>query len=209
MLTLLGWLLGLLNGMRHALEPDHVAAISTLVAEQSSGRRAARFALLWGLGHAAVLLVVGGGLVIARRGMPPHVEQAFELGVAGMLVLLGGRAIRKAIALARHGAAHEHMHATRPMLIGVVHGLAGSGAITAIVLAKLPDPVVGLVFIALYGLGATLGMALLAGFAGVPLASLARRSHRAVPVLLGVTGLASLVLGIGWGVASTIALLHA
>lgn len=213
MLTLLGWLLGLVNGMRHALEPDHVAAISTLVAEQKSAARAARFAVLWGLGHAAVLLVVGGGLVLARQGMPPRVEQGFELCVAAMLVLLGGRAIRKAIALAREAAhghgpghAHDHVHASRPLLIGVVHGLAGSGAITALVLAKLPDPVVGLAFIALYGLGATLGMAMLAGFAGLPLARLAQRSARAVPVLLGVAGAASLVLGVGWGAASAIAL---
>ena len=209
MLTLLGWLLGVLNGMRHALEPDHVAAISTLVAEQRSAARAARFAILWGLGHAAVLLVVGGGLVVARRGMPAHVEQVFELGVAAMLVLLGGRAIKKAIALARDGAVSDHVHTARPMLIGVVHGLAGSGAITALVLAKLPDPIVGLVFIALYGLGATLGMAMLAAFAGLPLASLARRSARAMPVLLGATGVASLALGIGWGAASALALLHA
>lgn len=212
MLTLLGWALGLVNGMRHALEPDHIAALSTLVAEQRSAWRAARFAVLWGLGHAAVLLVLGGGLVVARRGMPPRVEQGFELCVAAMLVLLGGRALGRAIALARRessGDASPHWHVARPMLIGVVHGFAGSGAITALVLAKLPDPVVGLAFIALYGLGATFGMAVLAGVAGVPLASMARRSRRAIPVLLGVTGLASLGLGVGWAATSALGLLHA
>lgn len=190
MLTMLGWLLGLANGVRHALEPDHVAAISTLVAEQKSTRRAAAFAAMWGLGHGAMLLAVGGTLIALRARMPVRIEQALELGVALMLVLLGGRAIRVAVSLAK-GHAHSAPTAGRPFFIGIVHGLAGSGALTALIASEMPTPTSGIVALVLYGLGAAAGMALLASVASVPLL----RLRKGMPVLLAATGIASLLVG--------------
>lgn len=190
MLTMLGWLLGLANGVRHALEPDHVAAISTLVAEQKSTRRAAAFAAMWGLGHGAMLLAVGGTLIALRARMPVRIEQALELGVALMLVLLGGRAIRVAVSLAK-GQSHSAPSNRRPFFIGVVHGLAGSGALTALIASEMPTPTSGIVALVLYGLGAAVGMAVLASVASVPLS----RLRKGMPVLLALTGIASLVVG--------------
>ena len=214
MLTLLlGWLFGLAQGVRHAFEPDHIAAVSTIVAEQKTARASMGFAFAWGIGHMLVLLVVGGSLVVVRAHMPDSLGDVFELAVAVMLVVLGVRALRTArarkasatrAAHQHHAAPHTHghpggwPHARRPLLIGCIHGLAGSGALTALVLAKLTSPVVALVYMGIYGFGATLGMATLAGLAGVPLAHLAK-NPRGMPILLGVTGAVSLVLGFAWG----------
>ncbi len=150
--------LGSLLGMRHALEPDHLAAVSTLVSRERSGIRAALLGVCWGLGHTVSLVVVGALLVALRAEMPPAVSDLFELLVAFMLVALGFRAIVHAARQGAEGPTRVHRHgrlvhshagvpahvhigvwtlARRPLLIGVVHGLAGSGALTALVL----DPV--------------------------------------------------------------------
>jgi high-affinity nickel-transport protein len=219
---LIGLLFGLAQGLRHAFEPDHIAAVSTMVAEQRSARASIFFAAMWGAGHALMLLVVGGALFVLRREMPQRLAHGFELLVAVMLIALGVRALRQAVRAGRagasgaslvhrhgtrthvHGVAESHVHvrrwtlARRPLLIGIVHGLAGSGALTAIVASSQPSAASGLLFMALYGAGATLGMALLAGFAGVPLAR-AMRTRYGAPILLGVTGVFSLALGLVWG----------
>jgi high-affinity nickel-transport protein len=206
--ALLGCALGLLHGARHAFEPDHVAAVSTVVAEQRSARASMRFALAWGAGHALTLLVVGGLLFALRREMPSRLGDAFELVVAVMLVALGARAVALAV---RRGAfvGHSHSesggnavasstHLRRPLLIGLVHGLAGSGALAAMVASELPSLVSALVFMALYGLGAACGMAAIAGVAGLPLARLAQ-TPKALPRLVAATGVLSLGLGVAWG----------
>lgn len=220
MSLLMGWLLGLAQGLRHAVEPDHLAAVSTMVAEQRSARASLFFAAMWGAGHAFMLLAVGGVLFVLRQQMPDRVAHGFELVVAAMLIALGVRALRQAARAGRntvperhhHGArAHAHgapaaghLHvrgwilARRPLLIGVVHGLAGSGALTALVAGSYPSAASGLLFMLLYGVGAMIGMALLAGFAGVPLAR-AMRTRYGATILLGVTGAFSLILGFVWG----------
>ena len=211
--------LGSLLGMRHALEPDHLAAVSTLVSRERSGIRAALLGVCWGLGHTFSLVVVGALLVVLRKEMPSAVSDFFELAVAFMLVGLGVRAIVQAARhggdgptrLHRHGRlvhshagvpAHLHVGdwtlARRPLIIGAVHGLAGSGALTALVLATLPTTAAQLAYMALFGLGSTVGMAALTGLLGWPLARLG--SHHAVA--RGVTlvvGCASTLLGVWWG----------
>lgn len=200
--TLLAMVFGLLQGVRHAMEPDHLAAVSTLMAEQRSTRGSVGYAALWGLGHALMLLAVGGALFLLRTRLPPALEDAFELGVAFMLIGLGLRGLNVARHFTPTPGVHTHGQGStsrlRPLVIGLVHGLAGSGALSAIVLAKASSPLAGLAFLAVYGAGAALGMALLAGVAGVPLARLVR-SPRGMPLLLGVTGILCVGLGLGWG----------
>ena len=207
MLTLvMGWLWGLAQGLRHALEPDHVAALSTIVVEQKSTRGTILFATAWGAGHAIVLLLFGGALLLFRAELSPPVEDVFELVVSFMLVLLGLRAIYGGFK-PRAAAPHDHHGALggrwkkvrRPFAVGIVHGLAGTGALTAVVLSQTPSAVSGLVFIAIYGTGAMLGMAVLAGVAGVPIARIAK-SPRGARALLFATGAFSLVLGVSFAV---------
>jgi hypothetical protein len=204
-----GYLFGLAQGLRHALEPDHVAAVSTMVAEQRSSRSSVRFAVAWGAGHGLTLVVVGAVLLGIRGAIPARVSDAFELAVGAMLVGLGLRAV---VIAARTGVEQVHQHAgdqrhvlqgagwafaRRPVAVGLMHGLAGSGALTAMVMARFPSPFAGVGFVALYGVGATCGMAALAGAAGVPLARLARLP-RAPSVLLALTGVFSIGLGAVW-----------
>ena len=214
--------LGSLLGMRHALEPDHLAAVSTLVTahgDDRSGYKAALLGVCWGLGHTMSLLAVGAALVVLRAEMPAYASDMFELFVALMLVALGLRAMYLA---ARQGPAgpsrvHHHGHrvhvhpgapahihigawtlARRPLLVGAVHGLAGSGALTALVLATLPTTAARLTYMMVFGLGSTLGMAMLSGFLGWPLARLGahRRVARAMSLAVGCVATA---LGLFWG----------
>lgn len=208
---------GSLLGMRHALEPDHLAAVSTLVGRERGGLRAALLGACWGLGHTAGLIAVGAVLVILRAEMPPAIADLFELLVAVMLITLGSRAVLQAARQVR--PAHQHLHpfavhqhsglpahvhigawtlARRPLLVGVIHGLAGSGALTALVLTTLPSTAARLSYMALFGLGSTLGMAVLSGLLGWPLARLG--AHQAVTRGISfAVGTMSVALGLLWG----------
>lgn len=211
--------LGSLLGMRHALEPDHLAAVSTLISHERNGRRAALLGLCWGLGHTGGLVVVGAALVVLRAELPPAVAELFEFAVALMLVALGARTVRQAARLDRAGSPHLHqggivMHAhsglpahvhigtwtlaRRPLIVGAIHGLAGSGALTALVLTTLPSTPARIAYMALFGLGSTLGMAMLSGLLGWPLARLGGNA-RLMRGVSATVGALSVVLGVVWG----------
>jgi high-affinity nickel-transport protein len=210
---------GFLLGMRHALEPDHLAAVATLV--HGDRRRAASLLALgatWGLGHTLAIAGFGGLLLALRFTLPLAAQRLLELGVASMLLWLGARGLVRGYRLARaagplheHGGAlhahgeghHAHVHigpfalGLRPLLIGLIHGLAGTGALTALVLATFQDLPSGLAYLGSFGLGSLLGMALVTFAAGAPLLRL--RSSRGQSALLSATGLFSLSFGLYWG----------
>ncbi len=208
---------GSLLGMRHALEPDHLAAVSTLVSRERSSAKAALLGVCWGLGHTAGLIAVGGVLVFLRAELPVRIADVFELLVAVMLIVLGSRAVLQAVrqgqpahlhnhafAVHQHSGLPSHVHigawtlARRPLMIGAIHGLAGSGALTALVLTTLPSTAARLSYMALFGLGSTVGMAALSGLLGWPLARLG--AHHAVARGISfAVGAMSVVLGLFWG----------
>lgn len=211
-----GCLLGGLLGIRHALEPDHIAAVSTLLTVERSPRKVAALGAWWGLGHSLALLGLGGSLAVLERQLSDRWATALELGVSVLLLVLGWRALRCALWQPRSGperlhahgdtlhhhcgpAAHLHLGrwtmAQRPLLIGTVHGLAGSGSLTALALANMPSAVMRLSYIAVFGLGSLLGMAALSGVAGWPLTRLGRHplAQRLMSVAVGA-------ISIGYGV---------
>lgn len=213
---------GLAQGMRHALEPDHLAAVLTLqdsleehdTEATTRAWRSVRYATMWGFGHASMLLLVGGALYVARGAMPEGVTLALECGVAVMLIALGLRGIVRALrfdadAHARDHArgGHTHVHVgdrtigVLPFAVGLVHGLAGSGALATLVMASQPELGMGVSMLVVYALGTVLGMTLLAGALGKPLQALAQR-RRARRALLGITGLLSLLIGVWWGMST-------
>jgi hypothetical protein len=219
--------LGSLLGMRHALEPDHLAAVSTLVTGERSSVRAAMLGVFWGLGHTLALVAVGAVLVVLRAEMPARGSDLFELLVAVMLVGLGARAICLAARQGPTGPAHVHHHgrrvhvhagatphvhvgrwtlARRPLMVGAVHGLAGSGALTALVLATLSSTAARITYMALFGVGSTLGMAALSGLLGWPIARIGTHHGVARAMSLAV-GCLSIVLGLIWGYPLTSRLL--
>jgi hypothetical protein len=211
--------LGSLLGMRHALEPDHLAAMTTLVSRERSSLRAALLGAWWGIGHTLALIAVGTALVAVRAELPAAVSDAFEFGVALMLIALGIRSIRLAALQAPGGPRHLHRHgrivhshaavpahvhigswtfARRPLLVGAVHGLAGSGALTALVLTTLPTTAARLMYVLLFGVGSTLGMAALSGVLGWPLARFGTHHRVARGISLAAGGV-SIGIGIWWG----------
>lgn len=219
LVTLSACLLGFANGMRHALEPDHLAAVSTLVAGERNAHASVRYAAAWGAGHAAMLVLAAGALALLRAQLSVGITDALELVVAVVLVVLGVRGLVRAARGGRsggapfahahddvahtHEGARDHLHVSKwtlarlPFIVGLVHGLAGSGALAAIVASHVASPAFALAFIAIYAVGAAVGMATLAGVLGWPLARLAH-APRAVPVLIGLSAAASLIVGVAW-----------
>jgi nitrile hydratase accessory protein len=204
--------LGSLLGIRHALEPDHLAAIATLMTGERSSAKAAWLGACWGLGHTLTLLAAGAVLVVLRVEMPAFASEVFELGVILMLLGFGVRAIYQGSYGDPAGPTHSHAHrqaseplhirrrtlARQPLVVGAVHGLAGSGALTALVMTTLPSTLARLSYLVLFGIGSTVGMAALSGLLGWPLARVGGDRATARSLSLAV-GCVSTVLGLVWG----------
>jgi hypothetical protein len=205
-----GLLLGFLLGIRHALEPDHLAAVSVLVTRRGSPGAGAALGALWGLGHSLALFVVGSVLAGMGSRLPPRLADTFELLVAAMLVTLGARAILRAGRGARAArdlpAGAGWTMARQPLLVGLIHGLAGSGALAALALAGLPTVTTRVLYIVLFGIGSVIGMAGLTGLAGWPLTRL-DANGRLSRGLSTATGSFSLLLGAAWGWSAVRALI--
>ena len=196
--------LGFLLGMRHATDPDHVVAVSTIVSRERSIKRAALLGVSWGLGHSTTVVLVGTAMVVFGLRLPARVGLGLELCVASMLVVLGVanvRAYRKLGASAVSAAPPEVPMRTRAGLlrslgIGVVHGLAGSAAIALLVLATIPDPASALLYLLLFATGTIAGMVLITVALALPFVA-ARAAARLQSRLVWVTGLASILIGCG------------
>jgi high-affinity nickel-transport protein len=238
-------LLGLFLGMRHATDPDHVAAVATIVSRQQTTRGAALIGSLWGIGHTLTITVVGGFIIVFDVVIPPRVGLAMEFAVALMLVALGlwsvAAPLRRSASARptgevpggvhthphRHGDYihdHEHGHAAgrhghadestplsrldgwlaglgpyqaiRPLVVGLVHGLAGSAAVALLVLATIRNPLWAVAYLLLFGVGTIAGMMLITAVIAMPFAYTASR-FAAVHRYLGLAaGLVSLGLGL-------------
>ena len=195
----------MVQGARHALEPDHVTAVATVMVEAPSPRRGIFYAACWGLGHASMLIFVAGPLVALRVELPGLLSTILELCVGAMLVYLGVRTLRGVgrTAVTEPAAAPLHVRGRRPFAIGVMHGLAGSGALAALIALGAPTVASGLACLALYAFGTVIGMVALAAAAG-PVLARAGRLPTIAPILARVAGAVSIVVGVVW-VARTLA----
>ena len=202
--------LGTMLGMRHALEPDHLAAVSTLMTGERSSAKAAWLGAWWGLGHTLTLFTAGGLLVVLQAEMPPIVAQVLEVCVVLLLVGFGVRAIHKGTRRVTAGPTHSHRTSrawspfqvdrwtlARPLFVGAAHGLAGSGALTALVVTTLPSTVTRLGYLMLFGIGSTVGMVVLSGLLGWPIARLGTH-HVCVRTFSLAAGCVSTALGLFW-----------
>jgi sulfite exporter TauE/SafE len=213
---------GFMLGLKHALDADHLAAVSTMASERRSLLSSSLIGALWGLGHTSSLMVAGVVVIFLHFQISKHTEQALEFCVGIMLVVLGVNTLRKLtrgghvhVHVHEHGGhlhAHPHMHehsehvephthhglrlATRPLLIGIVHGLAGSAAITLLVLTTISSPVVGLLYIAIFGMGSIGGMMIMSTLFALPARFTATRFTWANLALRCLAGLFSLSFGL-------------
>ena len=190
--------LGILLGSKHSLDPDHVVAVSTIVSEYKNPLRSFWVGISWGLGHTTTLLIIGIVIIALRLTIPERMALLFEFAVGVMLVGLGIQVIysfrKKKVHQHAHGheeEAHHHFHSHskspehvpehhnthgigKPFLrrksyvIGLVHGMAGSAALTLLVLASIESPIAGLAYILLFGLGSVLSMGIMTVIIGLP-----------------------------------------
>lgn len=220
-------MLGFVLGLKHALEPDHLVAVTTIVSEHKSVGRSSLVGTLWGLGHTASLLSVGLVVLLLRVSIPKQTAQVLELGVAAMLVVLGAAVLLKVVrergvTIHTHEHSHDgesphahvHLHSKqshnhrhylfrlgrKPFLVGMVHGMAGGAALTLMVLATIPSVALGLLYILLFGIGSVGGMLLMSALISLPFIVTARRFSTLNTLVRVVAGVASVGFGLvlGW-----------
>ncbi len=221
--------LGLLLGIQHALDPDHLIAVSTIVSEQRSFKWASLIGAFWGLGHTTTLFIVGLLVIGLRLTIPPKVAGGLELLVAAMLIILGVNVLRKTFGAERvhlhthshNPETHTHFHVhdnpkqdhahphpfkamRRPFIVGMVHGLAGSAALMLLVLSTIESALGALLYIVIFGLGSVGGMLLLSGIISLPFVLTAQRFAAMNRSIRLVAGVASVIFGIllGWEISS-------
>jgi len=200
--------LGFVLGMRHATDPDHVVAVTTIVSRERGVRGAALLGSVWGVGHTATLLVVGGAMVFFRLVVPPRLGLAMEFAVALMLIVLGVLNVTGTIERI-DAAAHERpapaeappsgLHLgrlLRSLVVGVVHGLAGSAAIALLVLTTIRDARWAVLYLLIFGVGTIAGMMLITTAIVVPLQAAARQGTLWPRRIARLTGAVSLAFGL-------------
>jgi hypothetical protein len=193
MLSLLALTLltSLLLGMRHAADPDHVVAVTTIVTRERSVWRAAGVGALWGLGHTLTVLAVGTAIILFKLAVTPRVGLSMEFAVAVMLVALG------VFNMAGGGARASGRPSTvPPLVVGTVHGLAGSGAATVFVMSLIPDPWWALAALVLFCFGTIAGMMVVTAALALPAAFAGRRVLDLQRSLRFVSGAVSAGFGI-------------
>ncbi len=215
--------LGFLVGMQHALEADHLAAVSSIAARRTKAADIVKHGLTWGLGHTLTLFAFAGAAILLGRAIPQAIVEPMEVAVGIVLIGLGGHVLwrmwrdRVHFHRHRHGDgtshihahshaadtvphdpsrhAHEHRFRWRSLAVGLMHGMAGSAALLVLAVSRAPSPLLGLVYVLVFGLGSMLGMGLLSGVIAVPIALSARWltwANRGLQVAVGGT-----TIGIG------------
>ena len=214
--------LGFFLGLKHATEADHLAAVSTIVSERKSLWSSAIVGGLWGLGHTISLVVAGIAVILLEIPISEKTERILEFGVGIMLTLLGLNVLRKLLKGGKlhfhtheHGKrehVHPHIHekaaedeknshhgfrfSPRAILIGMVHGLAGSAALMLLVVPTIHSSALALLYIVIFGVGSIGGMMLMSFLVGLPFHLTAARFNRFNHILQSVAGIVSIAIGL-------------
>jgi len=242
--------IGFFLGMRHATDPDHVVAVSTIVSREKSIPRAGWIGMLWGVGHTITILVVGTAIILFGFVIPPRLGLALEFSVALMLILLGVLNLTGAMKwisyklspthpdlpsapaeehshLHFHGGKvhvhpHSHQdsaqhhakevdpphwlaeplvklgwfHSLRPLLVGIVHGLAGSAAVALLVLGTIREARWAIFYLLLFGIGTIVGMMLITLAFAAPVTAAGNRFAWISKTMVMGTGVLSLLFGL-------------
>jgi high-affinity nickel permease len=224
--------LGFLLGMQHALEADHIAAVSSIAARRSEVGDIVKHGLTWGLGHTLTLFVFAGAAILLGHAIPENLARPLETAVGVMLVGLGAHLLwrlwRDRLHFHRHShdggvihfhahshagetipharAAHVHTHGFRwrTLLVGLMHGMAGSAALLVLTVTQASSATAGLGYIALFGIGSMIGMGLLSTVIAVPIAVSARWLTWTNRSLQGAVGLVTIAIGLNTIVATTL-----
>lgn len=195
----------LVAGFAHALEPDHMAAVTTFVSRRPRPLEAIGFGIRWGLGHSAAILAVGGVLIALDLRLPEALARGLEFGVGTLLLGLGLWLLWSLLHERAHALAHDpgrpHDHGERGASgwVGVAHGLAGTAPLVALLPVALGrSPLLAGAYLLFFGVGTTVAMGLYAGLAGAIFHRAGERSPAFAGVLRGATALGSAALGVFW-----------
>jgi hypothetical protein len=195
--------LGFLLGMQHALEADHVAAVSSIAARRSDVADIVKHGLTWGIGHTLTLFAFAGAALALGQAIPENLARPIEGAVGIMLVGLGVQVLwrlwRDRVHFHRHshgdGTVHGHGFRWRTLLVGLMHGMAGSAALVVLAVSQASSVAVGLGYVALFGIGSMIGMGALSTVIAVPLALSARWLTFANSGLQGAVGVITIAIG--------------
>jgi hypothetical protein len=219
-LSLLG--LGFVLGLKHALDADHLAAVSTMATEKRTLFGSSMIGVWWGIGHTLSLMIAGSLVILLHLEIGARTSKALEFCVGLMLIVLGVNALRK---LARGSTVHIHPHehdgywhvhphihenqtpdaphthhglkvGAQPLLIGMIHGMAGSAALTLLVVATIPSAIIGFVYIVTFGAGSIGGMMIMTTIFALPTSLAAKRFGKMNFAFRGLAGVFSLSLGL-------------
>jgi len=216
--------LGFVLGMQHALEADHIAAVSSIAARRTNVGDIVRHGLTWGLGHTITLSLFAGAAIILGHAIPEHLAQPLEGAVGIMMVGLGAHVLWRLwcdrVHFHAHGHgdgtthlhAHSHAHDTEPharslhshthgfrwrsLFVGLMHGMAGSAALLVLAVSQVEKPLQGVLYIVLFGIGSMIGMGALSAVIALPLAASARFLTWANHALQAVVGIVAMSIGV-------------
>jgi len=200
---------GFVLGLQHALDADHVVAVSTIVSKTKSLKSSSIFGAIWGAGHTTMLFIVGLLILLFKFTIPPKVALFFEFCVGLMLLGMGINLLIKLFKNKTHAHTHEHdgqphshthshvvlhNHHHKSFIVGMIHGLAGSATLMLLVLSSVSSPVQGALFILIFGIGSITGMFVTSALIGLPFVLSAKfdRIHTALAIISGV---ASILIG--------------
>ncbi len=214
-ISLLG--LGFLLGVKHAFDIDHIAAISTITSNQTSIKKSSLLGIFWGLGHTIALLAIGFILLLFKITIPERIALSLEFIVGIMLILLGFNVLIKInknkihLHSHMHGNQehmhfhshkstkthkHEHLQLNKSLFIGLIHGLAGSAAITLLILATINSFFLGLFYILIFGVGSVIGMVIISSIISLPFRLIPNNLQKTQKILRITTGLFSIIIGL-------------
>lgn len=213
--SLLGF--GFLLGMRHAFDADHIAAVSTIISNHKSIRKSSLLGIFWGFGHTISLLAIGLLILLLKIKIPEKIALLLELIVGIMLLVLGINVLltinKNKIHLHKHKHGiiehihfhshkltkyhhHEHIPFKQLLLIGLIHGIAGSAALTLLVLTTVNSILLGIIYILIFGVGSIIGMALISSIISLPFKLIPNNLQKTQRILRISTGLFSIVIGL-------------
>ena len=218
-------LLGLFLGMRHSTDPDHVIAVSTIASRERSVTHGALIGVLWGVGHTLTIFLVGSAIILFGLVIPPRVGLSMEFSVALMLILLGVLNLTGALRwlntrfspASRNNPSSQEVPAApnatpssldrllgrygayqvfRPLVIGLVHGLAGSAAVALLVLSTIHTPLWAIAYLLVFGIGTIIGMMLMTSAMAIPVVYTGKHFATANRYLTPISGIVSTAFGL-------------
>ena len=180
-------------GLEHAFEADHLLAVNTLVSHRENLKQSLKDGIFWGIGHTATIFLVGILMIGFKLNIGENIFKNFEAGVGIMLIFLGIYRMSKLYFPKQHN--HTHNTSRAAFGVGLIHGLAGSGALVVLVISQMKTPFEGLMYILIFGLGSIFGMFLAAYLFSIPYTKSLLKSKKLQASLVIISSLLCIIYG--------------